>query len=63
MQYSSWQLSIGDIAISRTMTWLKSGVLDGIPSTIVDDYPLLCALRERVMSEPKIVAYVESRSK
>lgn len=51
------QLSIGDIAVVCRLVWMKKGVLDGIPATIVDDYPLLTSLVERVSSEPKIVAY------
>lgn len=45
------------------MNWLKSGTIDGVPAAIVDGYPLLCSLRERVMAEPKIVAYLDSRKK
>ncbi|CAM9587551.1 unnamed protein product [Sphacelaria rigidula] len=51
------KLSIGDIAVVCRLVWMKKGVLDGIPATIVDDYPLLTSLVERVSSEPKIVAY------
>lgn len=36
---------------------LKRGKLDGIPATIVTDYPLLQALVERVCAEPRIAAY------
>ena len=43
------------------LAWLKEGSLDGIPSSIVDGYPLLSALIERVNAEPKIVAYHQKR--
>ena len=55
------QLSIGDIAVVARLVWLKDGSLDGIPTTIVDEYPLLSALIERVNAEPKIVAYHQKR--
>ena len=55
------QLSIGDIAMVARLAWLKEGSLDGIPSSIVDGYPLLSALIERVNAEPKIVAYRQKR--
>ncbi|CAM9234343.1 unnamed protein product, partial [Hapterophycus canaliculatus] len=56
-------LSIADIAIVARLNWLKTGVLEGIPPTIVDGSPLLSSLVERVMAEPRIVAYMESRPK
>ena len=56
------QLSIGDIAVVARLNWLKTGTLDGIPATIVDECPLLSALVDRVMAEPKIVAYLEART-
>lgn len=54
------QLSIGDIYVVARLNWLKRGDLDGIPDTIVDDFPLLSALVQSVMSEEKIVKYLES---
>lgn len=57
------QLSIGDIAVVARLNWIKGGTLDGIPTAIVDAYPLLSSLVERVMAEPKIVAYREARPK
>ncbi|CAN0392143.1 unnamed protein product [Pylaiella littoralis] len=57
------KLSIGDVAIVARLNWIKDGSLDGIPTTIVDDFPLLSSLIERVMAEPKIVAYLESKPK
>ena len=35
------KLSIADIAMWRLLGWLKSGILDGIPTTICDDFPNL----------------------
>nr|UZD11052.1 glutathione s-transferase 2 [Macrocystis pyrifera] len=60
--FAGGKLSIGDIAVVARLVWLKDGSLDGIPATIVDEYPLLSALVERVKAEPKIVAYHEKRS-
>ncbi|CAM9459648.1 unnamed protein product [Ascophyllum nodosum] len=57
--FAGGKLSIGDIAVVARLNWLKDGTLEAVPTTIVDDYPLLSALVDRVMSEPRIVAYVE----
>lgn len=45
------------------MLWIKEGTpsLDGIPTTIINDYPLLSALVDRVCAEPKIAAYHEAK--
>lgn len=57
------QLSIGDIAVVARVNWVRNGSLDGIPTTIADGYPLLLSLVDRVMAEPKIVAYMAARPK
>ncbi|CAM9459718.1 unnamed protein product [Ascophyllum nodosum] len=57
--FAGGKLSIGDIAVVARLNWLKDGTLEAVPTTIVDGYPLLSALVDRVMSEPRIVDYVE----
>eukprot|EP00178_Gracilaria_changii_P010574 TRINITY_DN30783_c0_g1_i1.p1 TRINITY_DN30783_c0_g1~~TRINITY_DN30783_c0_g1_i1.p1 ORF type:complete len:231 (+),score=31.69 TRINITY_DN30783_c0_g1_i1:73-693(+) len=61
--FAGGKLSIGDIAIVARLNWIRDGSLDGIPTTIADGYPLLMSLVDRVMAEPKIVAYMEARPK
>lgn len=58
----SLKLSIGDIAVVARLMWLSDGSLDGIPTTLVDDYPLLSALVKRVNAEPKIAAYQQAKA-
>nr|WEU39134.1 glutathione S-transferase [Saccharina japonica] len=59
--FAGGKLSIGDIAIVARLAWLTDGSVQGIPTTIVDEYPLLSALVERVNAEPKIAAYHQKR--
>ena len=47
-------MTVADLAIWRLLGWLKSGLLDGIPSTVVDEFPGLQTHYERIGSEPKI---------
>lgn len=54
------QLSIGDLAVVGRLNNFRNGAVAGTPTTIVDDYPLLISLIERVMAEPKIAAYMEA---
>jgi len=55
---STWfvanKLSIADIAIWRLLGWLKSGILNGIPTTICDSYPKLNNIHFEVHKHPKI---------
>lgn len=42
------RLSIADLKLYWVMTWLTSGMLDGIPPTLLDGYPSLMAWRKKV---------------
>ena len=48
------KLSIADIAIWRLLGWMKSGMLDGIPSNICEPYPKLDNIYNRVHKHPKV---------
>lgn len=50
-------LTIADLAISRLVFWIESGTLDGIPKSMLDDYPLFKALAAKIESTPEVVAY------
>ena len=41
-------MSVGDLAIWRLLGWLAGGILDGIPTTLLDPYPALCKHLETV---------------
>ena len=48
------KLSIADIAIWRLLGWIKSGMLDGIPSVICKSYPKLDNIYNTVHKHPKV---------
>ena len=48
------QISIADIAIWRLLGWLKSGMLDGIPIEICDNFPKLNNIYTEVQNLPKV---------
>ena len=48
------KMSIADIAIWRLLGWLKSGMLDGIPTNICDNYPKLDNINIEVHNHPKV---------
>ena len=47
-------MSIADIAIWRLLGWLKSGMLDGIPKSICDNYPKLNNIYTEMQKHPKV---------
>ena len=48
------KMTIADIAMWRLLGWLKSGIIDGIPTTIVDSYPKLKNIHTNVHHHPKV---------
>ena len=48
------KISIADLAIWRLLGWLSSGLLDGVPTNILEPYKKLNKLREEVYNHPKV---------
>ena len=48
------KMTIADIAVWRLLGWLISGIIDGIPTTIVDNYPKLKNIHTNVHHHPKV---------
>ena len=48
------KMTIADIAMWRLLGWLTSGIIDGIPTTIVDKYPKLKNIHYKVHHHPKV---------
>ena len=48
------KLSIADIAIWRLLGWIKSGILEGIPSDITESYIKLNNIHTEVHKHPKV---------
>lgn len=53
------ELSHGDLNLFHTLSTMVSGWMDGVPKTLLDDYPVLKAYRNKVANEPRIKAYYE----
>ena len=47
-------ISIADLAIWRLLGWLSSGLLDGVPTNILEPYKKIKVLREEVYKHPKV---------
>ena len=48
------KMTIADIAMWRLLGWLTSGIIDGIPTTIVDNYPKLKNIHYTVHRHTKV---------
>ena len=53
------EFTIADLAIWRLLGWLKSGMLDGVPTTILDNYENLNKLREEIYKNPKVIKWMD----
>ena len=54
---SKWfveKMTIADIAMWRLLGWLTSGIIDGIPTSIVNDFPKLKNIHHQVHTHPKV---------
>lgn len=58
----SEKVTIADIAISVVLTWIKSGILDGIPTSVLDKFPACLALIEKVANVEGIKKWKETYS-
>ena len=56
--HSQWfadnKMSIADIAVWRLLGWLKSGILDGVPKNICDNFTKLNNIHLEVHKHPKV---------
>ena len=52
------ELTISDLAIWILLGWLKSGLLDGVPANILDNFENLNKLREEVYKNPKVIKWM-----
>ena len=52
------RLTVADLALWRLLGWLTSGVLDGIPTTLLAPHPRLQALSAKVEERDDVRAYM-----
>ena len=51
-------LTVADLAAWRLCGWISSGIIDGIPETILDAFPLLNAHQNHISNLPKIAEWL-----
>jgi len=51
-------MTIADIAMWRMLGWLKGGIVDGLPTTLIDPYPLILDNWNSTDQHPQISAWM-----
>ena len=49
--------TIADLRVYQLELWITSGILDGIPADMINNYPLLAAHKAKVEAVPQVVAW------
>ncbi|PNH00252.1 Hematopoietic prostaglandin D synthase [Tetrabaena socialis] len=53
------KLSFADLSIFTIACTMTSGIFDGVPKTLLSEYPALKVFRDKIASEPNVKAYYE----
>ena len=56
-------LTVADLAAWRLCGWISGGIIDGIPETILDTFPLLNRHLNHISNLPKIAEWLEKNRK
>ena len=52
-------ITVADLVIWRLLGWLRAGILDGIPTDLLDDFPGLLGHQDMVSNHPGVVAWMQ----
>ena len=55
------KMTVADLAVWRLLGWLTSGVLDGLPKTLLNGHPALQAHSEHIASQPGVLDWMAKR--
>ena len=56
------KMTVADLAIWRLLGWLTSGILDGIPKTLLNGYPALQEHSDMVASHPSVLGWMAKQN-
>ena len=56
-------LTVADLAAWRLCGWISGGVIDGIPETILDGFPLLNSHQSHISNLPKVAEWLGKKHK
>ena len=55
-------LSVADLKLYGYLVWIRAGILDGIPKSLVEDRPALVQLISLVEAHPKVASYYQGKA-
>ena len=56
--YVNDSLTVADLAAWRLCGWISGGIIEGIPETILDAFPLLNAHQNHILNLPKVTEWL-----
>ena len=56
-------LTVADLAAWRLCGWISGGIIDGIPESILDKFPLIIKHKNHISNLPKILEWLEKNRK
>lgn len=56
------QITVGDIALWSNLCLLSSGWLDGLPTDVLDEFPVITKYRKLIGSHPKIKSFYSDQT-
>lgn len=57
------QITIADLRVEGNLDWISSGILDGIPKDVLDDYPMSKGLMLKVRDHVDVKAWYDKYTK
>jgi len=55
--------SVADLAVWRLCGWISGGVIDGIPTNLLEGFPLLSVHQMKISNLPKVMEWVKKTHK
>ncbi|MDG1177609.1 MAG: glutathione S-transferase [SAR324 cluster bacterium] len=56
-------ISVADLAVWRLCGWISGGVIDGIPTNLLEGFPLLSVHHQEISNLPKVMEWVKKTHK
>ena len=56
-------ISVADLAVWRLCGWISGGVIDDIPTNLLEGFPLLSIHQQEISNLPKVIEWIEKTHK
>ena len=56
-------ISVADLAVWRLCAWISGGIIDGIPTNLLEVFPLLSVHQSKISNLPKVMEWVKKTHK